>query len=130
MTRVGLNRMGLYRSRRGVIAGVCRGVADYLDFSVFWTRMIAIGLFIFTGMWPIVGVYILGMLVMKPAPSVPFESDEDVEFYSSYVNSRSMALQRLRRLFDKLDHRIQRVEDTVTAREYDWERRLRQTPKS
>jgi phage shock protein C len=40
-----------------------------------------------------------------------------------------MALQRLRHVFDKLDRRVQRVEDTVTAREYDWERRLRQPPK-
>ncbi len=131
MIRVGLeNRMGLYRSRRGVIAGVCRGIADYLDVSVFWTRMIAIGLLIFTGLWPIVGIYLLGMVVMKPAPSMSFETEDDTEFDRAYVNSRGLALERLRRVFDKLDHRVQRVEDTVTAREYDWERRLRQTPKA
>jgi phage shock protein C len=121
---------GLYRSRRGKICGVCRGVAEYLDFSVFWTRAITVVVFFFTGMWPIVGIYVLAALLMKPEPLVPIETDEELEFYSSYVNSREMALQRLRRVFDKLDRRVQRVEDTVTAREYDWERRLRQTPKS
>ncbi|MBP1742726.1 MAG: pspC [Deltaproteobacteria bacterium] len=33
---------GLYRSRKGAILGVCRGIAEYFDFSVFWTRAIAI----------------------------------------------------------------------------------------
>ena len=58
------SRRGLYRSRNGVILGVCRGVADYFDFSVFWIRAIAVILFICTGFWPIVGVYILAALLM------------------------------------------------------------------
>jgi phage shock protein C len=35
-----------------------------------------------------------------------------------------MATQRLKRMFDNLDRRIRRMEDTVTARDYDWDRRL------
>ena len=30
---------GMYRSRSGVVSGVCRGLAEYYDFSVFWLRM-------------------------------------------------------------------------------------------
>ncbi len=119
------NRTGLYRSRRGVIRGVCRGVAEYLDFSVFWTRMIAVALLIFTGFWPIGGIYLLAMLVMKPEPLVPLETDGETEFYHSFTNSRSMALQRLKRIYDKIDRRVQRMEDAVTAREYDWDQRLK-----
>jgi phage shock protein C len=118
------NRTGLYRSRHGIICGVCRGVAEYLDFSVFWTRMIAVALLIFTGLWPIVGIYLLAMLVMKPEPVVPLESEDEAEFYNSYTHSRSMALQRLKRIYDKIDRRVQRMEHAVTAREYDWEQRL------
>ncbi|HHP7233096.1 MAG TPA: PspC domain-containing protein, partial [Desulfobacterales bacterium] len=33
---------GLYRSRNGVILGVCRGIADHFDFSVFWIRLFAV----------------------------------------------------------------------------------------
>ena len=115
---------GLYRSRQGLICGVCRGLADYLGFSIFWTRAIAVALLIFTGFWPLVGLYVLAALVMKPKPALPIETDEEQEFYNSYVSSRSMALQRLRRIFDRLDRRLQRMEDKVTAREYDWDRRL------
>ncbi len=119
------NRTGLYRSRRGVIRGVCRGVAEYLDFSVFWTRVVAVALLMFTGIWPIAGIYLLAVLVMKPEPLLPFETDGEAEFYNSFSQSRSMALQRLKRIYDKIDRRVQRMEDAVTAREYDWDQRLK-----
>ena len=66
---------GLYRSRNGVIFGVCRGVADFFDFSVFWARAIAVVLLFVTGLWPIVGIYILAALLMKPEPVIPIEPE-------------------------------------------------------
>ena len=120
----GEGRRPLYRSRRGMILGVCRGIAEYLNFSVVWTRVIAAGCLLFSGLWPAIGIYFLAALLMKPDPVVPFESDEDREFYQSYASSRAMAIQRLKSAFDRLDRRIQRMEHVVTSREYDWERRL------
>lgn len=117
-------RRGLYRSRSGVIFGVCKGIAEYLDFSVFWTRIIAVALLLFTGLWPVVGLYLLAALLMKPEPVMPIDTEEQQEFYNSYVTSSNLALHRLKRTFDNLDRRIQRMESVVTAREYDWERRL------
>jgi len=114
----------LYRSRNGVILGVCRGVATHLDFSVFWTRVIAVVSLIFTGIWPVLGLYFLAALLMKPEPVIPLCNDEDWEFYHAYATSRAMAIQRLKRTFDHLDRRIQRMESVVTSRDYDWERRL------
>ena len=32
-------RAGPYRSRRGVILGVCRGIAEHADVSLFWVRL-------------------------------------------------------------------------------------------
>ena len=119
-------RSGLYRSRRGIICGVCRGIAEYLDFSVFWTRVIAVVILIVTGFWPVVGIYVLAALVMKPKPAVPLQNEAEEEFYNSYVSSRHTALHRLQRTFDRLDQRIQRLEGIVTTRDYDWERRLRE----
>jgi hypothetical protein len=34
------------------------------------------------------------------------------------------ALLSLKAVYDRLDQRLRRIEDQVTAREYDWERRL------
>lgn len=118
------DRKGPYRSRKGMLLGVCRGLAEYLDFSVGGLRLIVIGLAIFTAFWPVTGLYILAAILMKPEPVLPFESDEDEEFYDSYVNSKSMALNRLKRKSDQINQRIQRMEDIVTSKERDWESRF------
>ena len=115
---------GLYRSRSGKILGVCKGLADYFDFSVSGMRVIAIALLIFSGVWPMIIVYFVAALLMKPEPVLPLETEEEQDFYNSYTTSRSMALRRLQRIYDHLDRRIQRLESTVTTREYDWERRF------
>lgn len=114
----------VYRARDGVIFGVCKGVAEHFGFSVFWTRVLAVVLLFVSGFWVGVGVYILAALIMKPEPVVPFEQEADQEFYDSYMNSRTMAIHRLKRTYDNLDRRIRRIEDIVTARDYDWDRRL------
>jgi len=114
----------LYRSRTGMIFGVCKGLADFWNLQVVWVRLIAVAILIFTGIWPIVVVYLVAALVMKPEPILPLETEEAQEFYNSYTSSRSLALHRLKRTFDNLDRRIQRIETAVTAREYDWDRRL------
>jgi phage shock protein C len=117
-------RGGLYRSRNGIILGVCRGIAEYFDFSVFWVRAIAIGLLIFSGFWPIMVLYFIAALLMKPEPVIPIHTDEEQEFYESYVNSRKGAVDRLKRRYDNLERRIRRMEHTVTSREFEWDSKL------
>ena len=117
-------RGGLHRSRKGILLGVCRGISNYFDFSVFWTRVVALALLIFSGFWPVMGLYFLAALIMKPEPVLPIQTDEEQEFYDSYIYSRKGATSRLKRRYDNLDRRIQRMEHTVTAREFDWDQRL------
>lgn len=117
---------GLYRSRNGWLFGVCRGIGESRQISVGALRLIVVILGFLTGFWPVVLLYLLGAILMKPAPAVPFRSEEDREFYDAYAGSRTMALSRLKRTFDRLDRRIQRMEHLVTTREYDWERRMRE----
>ena len=124
MTSSTQSQTHLYRSRDGMILGVCKGIARYFDFSVFWVRCVTLVVFLFSGFWPLGGIYMLAALLMKPAPVIPLETGEEQEFYHSYASSRGMALQRLKRSFDKLDRRIQRLEHQVTTRESDWERRF------
>lgn len=117
-------RPALYRSRKGCIFGVCRGISEHYGFDLFWTRALFVVGSCFTGVWPAIGGYIVAALVMKMEPVLPLETEEDEEFYHSYAASRGMALSRLKRTFDNLDRRIQRLETTVTTREYDWDQRL------
>ncbi|MFZ7111263.1 MAG: envelope stress response membrane protein PspC [Desulfatiglandales bacterium] len=115
---------GLYRSRDGLILGVCKGVAQYFDFSVFWVRAVVVICLILSGFWPITGLYFLAALLMKPEPAIPIHSEDEQEFYDSYVSSRRRALDRIKRRYENLERRIRRMEHTVTSREFDWDNRM------
>ena len=117
-------RGGLHRSRKGMILGVCRGIAETFDFPVFWTRAVAVAALFLSGLWPVTGIYFLAALLMKPEPVIPIETAEHQEFYDSYVHSRHGAVDRLKRRYERLDRRIRRMEDAVTTREFDWDRRM------
>ena len=117
-------RKGLYRSRRGLILGVCKGIAEYFDFSVFWTRAITFMIFLFSGLWPAIVLYFVAALVMKPEPVIPIQDEGQQEFYDSYVHSRRSAADRIKRRYHNLERRLQRMEDLVTTREFDWDSRL------
>ena len=64
----GYGHTGLYRSRDGVFFGVCRGLAEYFDLSVFWMRVLVLVGFILSGFFPIGALYLLAALLMKPGP--------------------------------------------------------------
>ncbi len=100
--------------------GVCRGTAEYFDISVFWTRIITLMIFLFTGFWPIGVLYIIASLVLKTEPVSPLHTENDHEFYNSYTQSRESAIQRVKRKFENIERRIQRMEHTVTSKEFDW----------
>jgi phage shock protein C len=119
-------KQGLYRSRSGVILGVCKGIAEHLDFPVFWMRMIAVGLLLFTWVLPVVVIYFVAGVLMKPQPVIPFATESDREFYDSYVSSRPMAIHRLKGVYDSLDRRIRRMESIVTSRDFNWESRMKE----
>ncbi len=114
---------GIYRSRKGMFMGVCRGLADHFDFNVFWVRLIVVVLFLFTGFWPVGVMYIVAGLLLTAEPVSPFRDEKDQEFYQNYAQSRQSAIQRIKRKFDSIERRIQRMEHTVTSREFDWRQR-------
>ena len=117
-------RSGIYRSRNGFIFGVCRGLAEHFNFSIFWARVIAIIFLLVTGFWPAIGMYLIATLLMKPAPVIPIKTEAEQEFYDSYANSRHLAARRIKRRYENLERRIRRMEHIVTAREFDWDEKL------
>ena len=121
-----LSRDGVYRSRNGVIFGVCRGLAEHFDFSVLWARVIAVIFLLVSGFWPAIGLYLIATLLMKPAPVIPLKTEAEQEFYDSYTHSRRMAARRLQRRFENLERRLQRMEHIVTTREFDWDSKLKE----
>lgn len=117
-------RRTLYRARDSKVMGVCKGLARYFDVRVRYVRLAFILAAIFTAFWPVAAVYVLLGLVLKPEPIIIPADNAEKDFYSAYVGSRAEAVRRLRDKFEQVEKRIRRMEDVVTSREYDWERRF------
>lgn len=63
----------LYRSKNGEIFGVCKGIAQWKDFSVDAVRLIFVLVAIFTAVFPCLVIYaILGFIL----PVNPYEEEE------------------------------------------------------
>ena len=56
----------LYRSRRGLVFGVCQGVAEWLGIPAWPLRVAMIIALIASGFYPAVVVYLLAAIIMKP----------------------------------------------------------------
>jgi phage shock protein C len=86
--------------------------------------MLAIFLFMLTGFWPIVGIYILAALVMKLDPAGQFGPGSRPRTGLRYRSTANDAAKRLKRKWQHLEKRIRTMEDKVTSREFDWKRRF------
>jgi phage shock protein C len=106
---------GLYRSRRGLLFGVCRGIAERLDISVFWTRMATVMVFVFTGFWPVGAVYLLLALLLKKEPIAAVKACRTGE---------SPAARRCRRAEGSLDERMHRMQSAMNSDMQYWDARL------
>jgi phage shock protein C len=51
-----------------MLCGVCKGIAEYFDLSVFWLRVIAVVAGFSTGIVPSLVAYVLAALLMKREP--------------------------------------------------------------
>lgn len=115
---------GPYRSRNSMVLGVCAGVAEHFGISPFWIRLAATALLVMTAFWPTLILYFIAAMIMKPQPAQPFSSNQEEDFYDAYVKSPKYTIHNIHEKFMNLDRRIQRMEDTVTARGYEWDRKF------
>ena len=114
----------LYRSRDGWICGVCQGLSNYFNLRVGWVRFITLLVFLFSGIWPVVIIYLIACLLMKPEPVIPLENESQQDFYDHHFSSRSRSVRDLKKRFSSLDRRFRHMEDRVTSRDFEWEQRL------
>jgi phage shock protein C len=54
-----------------MILGVCRGIADYFDLPVFGVRLGAAIALVVTGIFPLIPLYLLAALILRPEPIAP-----------------------------------------------------------
>ncbi|MBI9097956.1 MAG: PspC domain-containing protein [Spirochaetaceae bacterium] len=109
----------LYRSRRGMMFGVCQGIADWRGINAGYVRLTLVVLTVFTGFFPFGLLYLLAAFFL---PLEPVHKERD--FYRRSHIKRGFY--DLRQEFDDLSTRFNRMNrpSTGSGTERDWDRRF------
>lgn len=119
-------RKRLYRSRRGKIFGVCKGIAQWRDLPVQYIRLAFILAAVFTAFFAVGAVYILIALFLPVEPEAYGEERSEGRPYEEpYGGSRNRMYADINRDFKDLNERVRNMEAHVYDKEKDWEERLR-----
>jgi phage shock protein C len=115
----------LYRNpRRGWVAGVCAGLADYFGLSPGLVRLVTLVLMIaFT--LPTLLAYVIAAMVLQRRPEGMQASREEEAFWRSVRLEPSRTARDLARKFQDMERRLRAAEAKVTSSEYKLRRQFR-----
>ena len=110
---------------RGMLGGVCAGLADYFGFNLCVTRVLTIVAFFWTGPLAIIA-YLAIVLLVPPRPAVATTAAPvDRQFQQALRSSPVQTMSDLRGRFQALDRRLARLEKYVTSSRYQLDREFR-----
>lgn len=118
-------RYRLYRdTERGLLAGVCAGIADYLGVEPILVRLVAVaGLFFFFP--PTIIAYVILALALPPKPQPLYASSEEEAFWRGVRTAPVDTFQALRRKFRDLEDRLGQMEGQVASGDFELHRKFR-----
>lgn len=118
-------RHRLWRDRdRGILAGVCAGIADYIGVEPIVVRLAAVlGLVFFFP--PTIVVYVILALVLRPKPPALYASPDEEAFWRGVGTAPADTFQSLKRKFADLEARLARMESQVASGDFELHRRFR-----
>ncbi len=119
-----LKTRGPFRSNRGIIFGVARGLAEYFGWPVGLTRLILALATVFLFFWPTIILYLAAALLMSPAPEGALGSQEDRDIWLQAQLDPDSAMDQLAKRAGAVEKRLRRLEDYVTSKEFSWRRRM------
>lgn len=121
------NFSGLRRiPERGVVAGVCAGVAEYFGWNVRLLRA-ALVIAVVLGAGAMIVVYLILWYVMEPLESdaSPASGGYDGGGPSPSGAARRPTLAEVQARFERLDARLRGIEECVTDKEFELRRELK-----
>ncbi len=119
-----MNLKGLRRiPERGVIAGVCAGIAEYFDWSAKLLRIGTVLLFVFGGGFPVIVVYCVLWYVMDPL--TPAETSTLAASEGPAPGRGPSSMNEVKARFARLDERLRGIEECVTEKEFELRRELK-----
>ncbi|MFO7285770.1 MAG: envelope stress response membrane protein PspC [Gammaproteobacteria bacterium] len=116
----------LYRNpERGMVFGVCAGLADYFGFDVTIVRvLVVLGTLFFPGPLVAVGYVVMALLLPKdPRPARRRLADGDEGDLGRRIRAEPHGtLNSLRHRYREIEARLQRLEKYVTSERYNLDR--------
>jgi phage shock protein C len=118
-------RFRLWRDReRGIVAGVCAGIADYVGIEPILMRIIAVlGLIFFFP--PTVVGYVILALALPPKPPALYGSREEEAFWRGVNTAPGDTFQSLKHKFRDLEDRLAHMEAQVASGDFELHRKFR-----
>ena len=114
-----------YRNKdRGMIAGVCAGVADYFGFNLKVARLIAV-IALLAGGPAVLLIYFATVFLIPAAADPSTRSSVDDDFRRAVRSSPAQTMSDVKRRFQSLDSRLARLERHVTSPKFDLDRQIR-----
>jgi len=115
----------LYRNpRRGHVAGVCAGIADYFGIEPFLVRLaVLVGLVLFTP--PVLIGYVIAALVLPPRPEQLYRTPDEESFWRTVAIKPDRSLAGLAQRFRDAEKRVVGLEAYVASKEYELNRAFR-----
>jgi phage shock protein C len=116
---------------RGVIAGVCAGIAEYFDWNVRLLRAILVIVFIFSGAFPILVIYAVLWYVMDPVSEADYRERYSRSFTepagggAHATSERPATMTELKARFARLEERLGSMEECITSNEFELRRELK-----
>jgi phage shock protein C len=121
----------LYRNpERGILAGVCAGLSDYLGWKLIGIRVVFVAL-CFTPFAPLIIIAYIGMALMVPRRPVDkplYRNPEEEQFWRATTHAPSYTFGELRHRFREMEHRLRSMEAYVTSPQYEIDRELKRSP--
>ena len=118
-------RHRLWRDRdRGIIAGVCAGIADYIGVEPIVARLVTVlGLVFFFP--PTIVAYVILAIVLRPKPRALYASPDEEAFWRSVGTAPADTFHSLRRKIADLEARLGQMESQVASGDFELPREFR-----
>ncbi|MDR1111139.1 MAG: PspC domain-containing protein [Deltaproteobacteria bacterium] len=109
---------GPFRSKRGLLLGVVRGLAEHYGWSPAVLRLAIIGISFFLAFWPMILLYLAAAFVMPAEPAARPASDREREIVLLAQVDPATMVEALASRADALERKIRRLEDHVTSKAF------------
>jgi phage shock protein C len=112
--------------QRGVVAGVCAGIAEYFGWSVKLLRA-ALVISVLLGAGAMIIVYLILWYVMDPvdADAAPASGHDGGGSPGPSGSGRRPTMAEVQLRFERLDARLRGIEECVTDKEFELRRELK-----